>query len=98
MNNEPGLGDLAGFVSTLFFVGVVLVEQVQIPKPMVLRPFRTFCEIEQPESKFIVRVRDRHGDFQIALFEADGGAWEMSAIHRIREYMEMHLPESVTLV
>jgi hypothetical protein len=54
-----------------------------------LRPYRTFREIEQPASKFVLRVK-RGGEGQkpgCALFEADGGFWKLEAIENIRKYI-----------
>ena len=58
-------------------------------KPIVkLAPYRTFREIEQPESEFLLRTRlDNDETPLVALFEADGGAWRISAMRRIAEYI-----------
>ena len=58
-------------------------------KPIVkLAPYRTFREIEQPESEFLLRTRISNDDTpQLALFEADGGAWRITAMRRIAEYI-----------
>lgn len=49
-----------------------------VPNPVILAPFRTFLEVEQPESSFIFRMRDSdRGGVSCALFEADGGRGEM---------------------
>ena len=37
--------------------GVAKVENVEVPSPVMLRPFRTFLELEQPDSLFIFRIR-----------------------------------------
>ena len=58
-----------------------------------LAPFRTFSEIEQPESSFVLRVNDRG---RVGLFEADGGAWRNTAMLRIKEYLDNHLNEGKT--
>jgi len=55
--------------------GVSTVDTVILPNPVKLRPFRTFQELNQPESEFVLRIR-KGGE--IALFEADGGAWKVS--------------------
>jgi hypothetical protein len=68
--------------------GQVLVSEVQVPNPVYLKPFRTFREIEQPESPFILRVRQGKDRPQCALFEADGGRWKLTAIQLIKEYLE----------
>jgi hypothetical protein len=70
--------------------GLALVKEVPVPNPVNLRPYRTFRDIEQPESLFILRVR-RGGDGEkpkCALFEADGGRWKLTAIESIRGYLE----------
>ena len=55
-------------------------------KPIVrLAPFRTFTEIVQPESDFLVRIGDGG---TIALFDADGGAWQRAAIEGIKGWIE----------
>lgn len=57
-----------------------------------LRPYRTFTEVEQPESEFILRL-DEEG--RVGLIEADGGAWKMTAKANIAAYFETTLAEEV---
>jgi hypothetical protein len=58
-------------------------------KPIVrLSPYRTFREIEQPESQFLFRVRMDNNVPCVALFEADGGAWVNDATQNIVSYIE----------
>lgn len=64
--------------------GVASVGQAVVPNPVILAPFRTFPEVEQPQSKFIFRMQDGP---KAALFEADGGAWRNQAIKNIKEYL-----------
>ena len=72
--------------------GAVLKEQ-QTVKPIVrLQPYRTFLEIEQPASDFLLRL-DKNGC--PALYEADGGAWKLDAKRKIAEYLKMQLAELV---
>ena len=59
-----------------------------VPSPACLKPFRTFVEVDQPISSFIFRMKDdRCGGIQCALFEADGGAWKVSAMASIKAYL-----------
>ena len=59
-----------------------------IPSPAILKPFRTFVEVGQPASSFIFRMKDSSvGGVQCALFEADGGAWKISAMEAIKAYL-----------
>lgn len=39
--------------------GISLLSNLKIPNPVQLRPYRTFSEIDQPESPFIFRVSKR---------------------------------------
>ena len=74
--------------------GVTRVEVVDLPNPIALRPFRTFMDIEQPASRFILRIKGGAEDGpRCALFEADGGAWKIVAINSIREYLATALPD-----
>ncbi|MFH5187144.1 hypothetical protein ACHHV8_33680 [Paenibacillus sp. TAB 01] len=72
--------------------GVATVENVAVPNPVYLKPFRTFVEIEQPLSAFVLRMRKGP---EVALFEADGGAWKVVAIQRIKEFLFANLRERV---
>ena len=74
--------------------GVANVANVILPNPVVLRPYRTFQEIEQVESKFIFRVR-KGGE--CALFEADGGEWTIRCRRAIKDYLKEKL-EGVSVV
>lgn len=69
-------------------VGIVKLADVPVPNPVILRPFRTFTEVEQPASKFVLRMQDGP---RAALFEADGGAWRNEAMQNIKEYLEKAL-------
>ena len=68
--------------------GVTRREIVEVPNPVTLRPFRTFPDIEQPASLFVLRVKQGKEGEQptCALFEADGGAWCNQAVESIKEY------------
>lgn len=72
--------------------GISLVQEVKVPNPVELAPFRTFTEVKQPVSPFVFRVR-RDGDaIMAALFAADADAWKNEAIRGIREYFDTELP------
>jgi len=80
-------------------VGVHLGENSPIPNPVKLRPWRTFREIEQPESTFIFRARGG-GDGQppsFALFTAGGGLWKLNAIASIVEWCREQVKDVATI-
>lgn len=62
-----------------------LIDFAPVPNPVTLAPFRTFREVEQPASPFILRVQQ--GGQHAALFEADGGAWKLEAVKRVADYL-----------
>lgn len=68
--------------------GVASVEDVILPNRVKLKPYRTFAEVDQPESEFIFRVKE---GITFKLIEADGGAWRLDAIRNIKEYLEKKL-------
>jgi len=76
--------------------GIASIAEVKLPNPVTLRPFRTFLEIEQPESIFILRMRrEKAGVPGFAFFVADGGLWKLTAIQSIKKYFaeqELGLP------
>jgi len=77
--------------------GISLVQELQVPNPVNLAPFRTFPEVEQPASPFILRVKAGQPLPQVALFEADGGAWTNDARENIRKFLAEKLPQVTIL-
>lgn len=74
--------------------GVATVGDAIVPNPVTLRPFRTFVEVEQPESKFVFRMRQNEGrGVECAVFEADGGAWKNKAMESVKEYLKEELKD-----
>ena len=72
--------------------GVALTTNVEVRPYVNLQPFRTFLEVPQPESMFLLRLDN---DGRIGLFEADGGIWKMEAKDNIKAYLEEYLKEYV---
>lgn len=69
--------------------GLVRRDTIEIPRTVMLRPYRTFLEVEQPASPFILRLRGGGNDRlpTCALFEADGGAWRIKATANVHEFL-----------
>lgn len=69
--------------------GIASKGDALVPSPAVLKPYRTFIEVDQPESAFVFRMKqDSRGEVMCALFEADGGAWKRVAIRDIADYLK----------
>jgi hypothetical protein len=79
--------------------GLHIGSEAAVHSSVILAPYRTFPEIEQPESPFILRLRkNRHTDGVDAMLSlADGGAWTIVARARIKEFLNTHLPETWVL-
>lgn len=62
-------------------------------RPIVsLRPYRTFQEVDQPESVFLIRINERG----ISFIEADGGMWKLRARETVQAFLEERLAEEVS--
>lgn len=72
--------------------GAVLKEQQTVQPIVHLQPYRTFLEVEQPASDFLLRL-DKEG--RPALYEADGGAWKLEAKRNIAAYLGEQLADLV---
>lgn len=68
-------------------VGVKSRAEGLVPSPCVLKPYRTFLEVDQPESKFVFRMKNGRDGIECALYSADGGAWKREAMQSIKEYL-----------
>jgi len=74
--------------------GMVSKGEEKVSPRVSLSPYRTFREVSQPRSEFILRLRGRQGQMpSCALFEADAGNWKHDAVKAIREYFMKELPE-----
>lgn len=69
--------------------GMAFVERTKLPNPVTLKPWRTFREVDQPESEFVLRARPStgHEPPTLALFAADGGIWKLEAIEGIAAWL-----------
>lgn len=68
--------------------GVALVTNVVVSPRVRLRPFRTFREVEQPASDFVLRLRSTEDQRpELLLAEADGGGWRLEAIKAVADWL-----------
>lgn len=82
-----------GFTQTVVVRKGIALKDNKVVKPIVkLKPYRTFNEVAQPESEFLLRLSENG---TVALFEADGGAWKLEARRNIANYIREELKELV---
>lgn len=78
--------------------GIAGKEDVIVPNPVILRPYRTFLEVEQPESKFIFRIKEgRDGTLMFKLIEADGGLWKYEAVASIKAFLKERIDSNLDI-
>lgn len=90
--NSAQLSD-DGFTQTVVVRKGIITKGNQVVKPIVnLKPYRTFNEVEQPESQFLLRLSE--GGY-VALYEADGGAWKLQARRNVADYLKEALADLI---
>lgn len=81
-----------GIATTVVSQKGVALQGNETIRPIVkLRPYRTFQEVEQPESTFLIRVNERSINF----IEADGGMWKLKARETVKAFLEDKLSAEV---
>lgn len=76
-----------------------LAAHVPVPNPVQLRPYRTFRNIPQPLSPYVLRATAQPGQLpQFTLLEADGGTWKLDTINEIRNYLVAELGTTVAVL
>jgi hypothetical protein len=86
--NVKTTGDNGITQSVTAKAGIARYDEVELPNPVTLTPFRTFTEIFQPSSSFVFRMQNGP---RAALFEADAGAWKLRAMQGIKMYLKDHI-------
>jgi hypothetical protein len=79
--------------------GIARIENICLPNPVTLKPYRTFLEIDQPTGLFVFRMR-QNKDHQIecAIFEADCGLWQLAAIDFIYNWLRLNANANITII
>ena len=72
--------------------GIALNSMVKIEPRVTLQPFRTYIEVEQPASEFLLRINERG---EIGFFPADGGVWKLEATRNVAAYFENALKDLI---
>ncbi len=85
------LNDNGIATSVVSRTGVSLQANTPIRPIISLRPYRTFQEVEQPVSQFLIRVSERG----ITFVEADGGMWKLAARKTVRDYLAEKLSAEI---
>ena len=93
INTGVSITDTGLTQSVVQKVGAALKDEVPIKPIIRLKPYRTFLEVDQPESEFLLRVT-KGGAIQLR--DADGGAWMLEARRSIKEHLEGLLKDEIS--
>lgn len=91
-------GDDGTTQKTTIKSGIATREDVIVPNPATLIPYRTFQEVPQPESTFVFRIRDGRGEPEFKLIEAEGGIWKLMAVTNIKNYLAERLSDTIPML
>lgn len=89
-NDAATTADDDGFTQRVNLKSGLRMKESATIKPRVdLAPYRTFPELAQPVSSFVLRAKcDGNAMPYLMLVEADGGKWKIDAIAKIKAAME----------
>jgi hypothetical protein len=76
--------------------GITTKEKVEVKPIRVLKPYRTFSEVEPCEERFLLRIRKEprnEASFEAKLIEADGLKWMEDAKSKIKNYITSHIED-----
>lgn len=79
-------------------MGATLAEKTTVKNIVKLRLYRTFREVDQPESPFLFRLKQSGDNIPLfAFFEADGGAWKLQATENIARFLRSRLTDAIVV-
>lgn len=82
-----------GIATTIVTQKGISLQDNEVIRPIIsLRPYRTFMELDQPESPFLIRVSER----AITFVEADGGMWKLAAKKTAAAFLANALADEIS--
>lgn len=78
--------------------GVALKTRETIVNPIVLIPYRTFTEVQQPASPFVFRINADGKEPRCALFDDNSGMWQIEAMENIRNYFRERFADNEQVI
>lgn len=91
--NEVETGDDGMTQSTVTRKGIAMREKEEVPLMLELIPYRTFPEIDQPSSWYIIRLRSGEQGVSVAIYEVKDNQWKVKAMQRIKDYLADKIKE-----
>ncbi len=80
-------------------MGVVMKNDAVIKNPVLLTPYRTFRDITQQTSAYVLRLKSQGEGFPVvSLMEADGGAWRLATVEAMRTWLVGAIPSDIAVL
>lgn len=95
--NEVGVDDDGVSQVVAAKSGIAAVKTTPVNNPWLLAPWRTFAEVEQPTSPFILRFKQAD-EPQGGLYETGDGSWRVEAVKRIAAFLRAQLGTGWTVL
>jgi hypothetical protein len=77
--------------------GISMVGEAKVPNPVSLHPYRTFQEVVQPASEYVLRLKKSSELPVVGLFETANPSWQIEAIAAISGYLESRI-EGISII
>jgi len=71
--------------------GIAIMDSMKIESPIMLQPYSTFLEVDQPEIGCVCRVGKDGPEGKVPyvkLTVADGGMWKLTAMARVKKWLK----------
>jgi hypothetical protein len=80
--------------------GVASLAEAKVPNPIILSPYVTFAEIEQPQITYIFRMKKNKDGGQpfCALFKSDNDSWMIQTVQKIVDYLAKNLKSEIKII
>lgn len=77
--------------------GIAAVQPVAVNNPWALAPWRTFAEVAQPISTYVLRFSEREAPMA-GLYETGNTSWQVEAVRSIATYLRQQLGQDWTVL
>ena len=78
--------------------GIARTAAEELPNYLTLKPYRTFAEVDQPESTYVVRASADSGEVEIAFYASDSSEWMVEATKNVAEYLKANIKRDNTII
>jgi hypothetical protein len=78
--------------------GIAAIQTTRVSNPWTLAPWRTFIEIKQPQSTYVLRFLEGVDQPRVALYETGDTRWQVEAVKAIATYLRGQLTTHFTVL